>query len=170
MCYHHVGTNCFLLLNFILQGYFSVGFFKCLLVILVYKVFITSFVIVQFVRYYICTIQFSQNGLVVLSNCHCFCLFCCFFDMFVYSSFTGMHHSCCTKICVWFVANKALQYTKEQRITLDRFEDVGTNCFHRRRGQSMKMILVILSVACLWYYASFSTNFFYRSTFWVPLH
>ena len=114
MRYHLVGTNCFPLVNFILQGYFLVGFFKYLVVILVYKVFITSFVIVQFVRYYISTIRFSQNGLVVLSNCHCFYLFCCFFDMFVYSSFTGMHHSCCTKICVWFVANKALQYTKEQ--------------------------------------------------------
>ena len=129
MRYHLVETNCFpKLVNFILQGYFSVGFCSCILVILVHKVFITSFVVVQFVRYNISTRQFSKNGLVVLHNCHCFYLFRCFFDMlFVYSSFKSIHHSCCTNISVWFVANKAHHFKKGWRTTLDRFEDVGPN-------------------------------------------
>ena len=109
MCYHLFGKNCFPKhVNLILRGYFSVGFYECLLVMLVHEVFITSFVIVQFLRYNISTRQFSKNGLVVKSNYDCFYLFCCYFDMlFVYSNLTGMHHSYCTKIGVWFVVNKA---------------------------------------------------------------
>ena len=77
------------------------------------KIFITGFVIVQFDWYNISTRQFSKNGLVVQSNCLFFYLFCCLFEkLFVYSSFTGMHHSCCPKICVQFVANKAHHFTK----------------------------------------------------------
>lgn len=68
-----VKTNSFpKLVNFILQGYFLVRFYECLLVILDQKVFITRFVILQFIQCNISTRQFGKNGFVFQSNCHCF--------------------------------------------------------------------------------------------------
>ena len=110
---------------------------------------------IHYVRYNISIRQFSKNRLVVQRNCDCFYFFCCFLDMlFVYSSFTGMHPPAAQIFVFGLLQIKHTISPKGKETRLDRFEDVGksklswfTRFFHRRKGKSMKMILVILSVA-----------------------
>lgn len=147
MCYYLVEIDCFpKLINFILQGYFLDGFDKCLLIILVYKVLTTSFLIVQFIWYNISTRQFSKNGLVVQSNYHCFYVYYCSLTCCLS---TAVLLACITPAAQRFMSGLLqIKHTISPRAKethLDRRTKLF--CFIR----FMKMILVKLSVFCVFW-------------------